>query len=90
MSQSAINTQGMILERALEATSTMMAPDAARFLLALRLDPVDEQRADELAAKAREGALSEEEGDEIDAYRRVGRLIEILRIRARLALSSVG
>ncbi len=63
-----------------------MSAELANFVLAIKLDPRDEQRANELAAKARSGSLSQEEETEIDEYRRVGRTIEILKLRARKSL----
>ena len=76
----------MILSRALATTVQSMSEELAHYLLTVKLDPVDESRANELAAKAREGALSAEEQAEIEEYRRVGRVMEILRLRARKTL----
>lgn len=90
MSQGTINTQTTILDRALGSTSPGMTPDAARFLLSIHLDPSDEQRANELAEKARIGSLTDEEQSEIDEYRRVGRVMEMLKLRARAALNQAG
>jgi uncharacterized protein YnzC (UPF0291/DUF896 family) len=64
-----------------------MAPDAARFFLSIRLDPSDLRRANELAARSRDGSLTTDEQREIDEYRRVGRFIEMLKVRARTALN---
>ena len=76
----------MILARALGSSSGSLTPELANFFLAIELDPADERRANELAAKARSGSLSPEEETEIDEYRRVGRFIEILKLRARMVL----
>jgi hypothetical protein len=86
MTQTLFNTQAMILSRALATTVQSMSEELAHYLLTVKLDPVDESRANELAAKAREGALSAEEQAEIEEYRRVGRVMEILRLRARKTL----
>lgn len=67
-----------------------MSPDTARYFLSIKLDSSDEQRANELAEKARDGALSAEEQTEIDEYRRVGRVIEMLKLRAKVALNHAG
>ena len=90
MSQTALNTQTTILSRALSAVAEPIGEELAHYLLSIRLDPSDEQRANELAEKGREGLLSTEEHVEIDEYRRVGRLIEILRLRARKSLGHTG
>jgi len=63
-----------------------MSPEAARYFLAVKLDPQDEQRANELAQLARDGSLSEEQQAEIDEYRRVGRVMELLKLRASAVL----
>jgi hypothetical protein len=86
MTQVTFNTQSMILSRALSTSSESMSEELARYLLAIKLDPVDESRANDLAAKAREGVLSAAEQIEMEEYRRVGRVMEILRLRARKAL----
>jgi len=90
MSTSAINTQASILERALGGDLSQMTPDTARFFLSMKLDEADERRANELAEKARGGLLSTDEQVEIDEYRRVGRVIEMLRLRAKIALNHAG
>jgi hypothetical protein len=86
MTQTIANTQSMILARALSTAAESMSEDLARYLLTIKLDPADESRANELARKAREGILSAEEHAEIEEYRRVGRVMEILRLRARKSL----
>ncbi len=90
MSQATLNTQTTILSRALSAVAEPMGEELAHYLFSIRLDPADEQRANELAKKAREGLLSNEEHVEIDEYRRVGRVMEILRLRARKSLGQTG
>ena len=83
-----MNTQTTILERALVSNVSKMTLDAASFLWGVRLDPVDEKRSNDLAAKSRLGTLTEDEQHEIDEYRRVGRLIEMLRIQAYAVLNA--
>ncbi len=83
MSQVILNTQGMILERAFSSIPSGMSVDAAKYFLSIALSDLDRQRADDLAAKARAGTLTKDEQSEIDEYRRAGRTIEMLRIRAK-------
>ena len=90
MSQATLNTQTTILSRALSAVAEPMGEELARYLLSIRLDLADEQRANQLAEKAREGLLSTEEQAEIDEYRQVGRVMEILRLRAHKSLGHKG
>ena len=50
-----------ILERAITADNESWSPEAARAILAFKLADADLRRADELAAKARCGAMTDEE-----------------------------
>jgi uncharacterized protein YnzC (UPF0291/DUF896 family) len=54
--------------------------------LSLELSEKDRARTEELAAKARAGSLSMEESQEIEDYRKTGRIIELLKIKAKTAL----
>ncbi len=85
MTQTIANTQTSILSRALSTTETV-SEELARYLLSIKLDPTDEARANELAARARLGVLNTAEQGELDEYRRVGRVMDVLRLRARKTL----
>lgn len=87
MIQATQNTQASILARALGSVSEPMTAELASYLIAIKLDPNDEQRANELAAKARSSFLSADEQAEVDEYRRVGRVIETLMLRAHQAVN---
>ncbi len=63
-----------------------MSPAVAEFILSIKLAENDRQRLQELAAKARQGALSEAEEGALDEYRRAGRLMEMMKLKARIAL----
>ena len=64
-----------------------LSPTAARALLKLRFPPQDVARMQDLAAKARRGALTESEALEIDTFERMGCLFDILHSKARRVLS---
>lgn len=83
MSQVISNTQGTILDRALSSIPSGMSVEAAKYFLSIALTDSDRQRTNDLAAKARAGSLTSEEQSELDEYRRAGRTIEMLRIRAK-------
>lgn len=89
MSSSTLNNQSTILDRALTATGVPTAA-TAEYLLSIQLDPSDADRANKLAERAREGELTAAEQAEIDEYRRVGKVVEMLKLRARLALNKAG
>lgn len=88
MSQTTNNTSATILARALVTSPQDMSVELANYLLAVELDPTDRKRADELAAKARAGTLTSIEEEEIEEYRRSGRIIEVLKLRARKVVNT--
>ena len=81
--------ESAILERAVTAENQSWSPEAARAMLAFKLAEADLRRADELAAKAREGSISEEEKRGLEDYLRIGRIIEFMKARAVLSLKAV-
>ena len=80
--------QSEILSRAIDEHTPEMSPEAARFLLSLTLAARDVSRMNELAEKSSAGTLDEEEVREIDEYRRSSRTVDILKLKARLALQT--
>lgn len=77
------NTEAAILARIIEADQAALTPDAARYLLSMKLTAKDEDRVNELSAKAREGSLSEVETQELDSYLHIGFLLGVMQARAR-------
>jgi len=63
-----------------------LTPDAARAILELEFDPEDRQRVDELSVKAQKGALTPQEGADLDESIRVAGELAILQSKARLLL----
>jgi hypothetical protein len=49
----------------LEPDDRELTPDAARYLLSIKLPTSDEDHVDELSAKARAGSLTEAESQEL-------------------------
>ena len=62
------NTEAAILARVIESDPSPITGDVARCLLSMRLPPADEERVNELSAKARAGSLGENEAQELDSY----------------------
>ena len=85
MSTAAAN-QNDIFARSLEIRGDRLSQDVAQFFLELDLSPDDRLRLDELAAKSRAGQLSEADQRDLEEYRRVGRLVELMKLKARAAL----
>jgi hypothetical protein len=67
------NTEAAILARVIESDATAITPDVARYLLSMQLPRSDQERVNELSAKARAGSLSEGETQELDSYLHIGR-----------------
>lgn len=80
------NDETAILARAVDPANWKLTPDAAQALVDLKLADDDKQRMDELAEKARAGELTADDEIEIDNYRQVGCLIELMKSKARLFL----
>jgi hypothetical protein len=77
------NTEAAILARIIQADERELTPDAARYLLSMKLPASDEDRVNELSAKARAGSLTELETQELDSYLHIGFLLGVLQAKAR-------
>jgi hypothetical protein len=85
MSASYENT---ILDEVLEPVARCFTPDVARQIAALQGASTLQARLDELAAKANEGELTEEEQEQYEAYVEAIDVISILQAKARKVLAS--
>jgi hypothetical protein len=82
------NSESAILARILHADSPELTLDAARYWLSVTLPASDQDRVDELSAKARAGALSQAESQELEHYLDIGFLLGTLQAKARLLLQT--
>jgi len=82
------NSMSAMLLRTLELTE--LTPEAIGFLLSLNLSAFDRARMSELTAKLNEGTTSEAEVREAGDYRRFCRMMDLLRLRARVAQKRQG
>jgi hypothetical protein len=82
------NDEAAILARAIDRSNWPLTVEAANAFLLLKLAEEDKVRMDELAAKARDGNLTADEELEIEEYRQVGCLIELVKSQARSFLSA--
>jgi hypothetical protein len=80
------NSEAAILARIIQADKRQLTPEAARYLLSMKLPPADEDRVNELSAKAREGSLTEAEAQELDSYLHIGSLLAVMQSKARRLL----
>ena len=83
------NTEAAILARIIQTDERELTPDAARYLLAMRLPSSHEDRVNELSAKARAGSLTEVESQELDSYLHIGSLLAVMQSKARQLLKHV-
>jgi hypothetical protein len=84
------NSEAAILARVIQLEPDDLSPAAARVLLKLSFPQQDRERMHELAVKNQDGALTEQEQCELESYRRVGRLLDLLAARARRSLAKHG
>ncbi len=86
MSPTVANSEAAILSRTIRPEQGDLSADAAKSLLSLSLPDSDQRRAQDLSAKASDGVLTQPEELELDNYRAVGRLLELMKSKARLSL----
>jgi hypothetical protein len=78
--------EAAIWERVMGPEKNGLSAAAARAILKLGFSDEDKDRMHELARKNREGALSEREKEEFEAYVKVGDLLSLLHLKARRSL----
>ena len=81
-------TQAGILSRLIRPEENNLTPEAAEGFLRIRFEQPDLDRMHELAAKNQEGTLRPEERDEMENYRNVGYLLDLIHSKARRALKT--
>jgi hypothetical protein len=79
-----------IWQRVLHPEVGDFPPDAARRFLEWDFADTDKKRADELAAKARAGTLSEAEQHELRSFMVVDAFLSIVHAKAQLSLRQAG
>lgn len=77
------NTEAAILARIIRADADPLTPEVARYLLSMRLPASDEERVNELSARAQAGSLTDAESQELDSYLHIGFLLGVLQAKAR-------
>ncbi len=75
--------------RLLDHIDAVLSPEAASYILNLRFPQSDIDRMQELAEKARAGALTLEEHIEMDNYERVGQVLSLMKSKARKSLRKI-
>ena len=81
------NTEAAILARIIiQSDETELSPEAARYLLSMKLPSSDEDQVNELSAKARASSLTEADTQELDSYVHIGSLLAVMQSKARRLL----
>ena len=75
-----------VLDRMLQPVTDCFTPAVARRILEARLDPVTQQRIDELASKANCGTLTDVEREEYAEFVESIDLVGIIKSKARSVL----
>ena len=83
------NNQADILARAIDGHADGLSFEVAQFIVTLELAEDDERRMNELAEKARDGHLAVGEEAELEEFRRCGRLMEMLKLKAHKVLQAM-
>ena len=79
--------ESAILNRIVEPQQGRWPPEAAQAVLSLALSPEDREKMNGLAQKSAAGKLTTDEELEIESYRQVCRLVDLLKARARVSLA---
>ena len=82
------STQAGILSRLIRPEADDLTPEAAEGFLRIRFEQRDLDRMHELAVKNQEGTLGPQERDEMESYRHVGYLLDLIHSKARRALKT--
>jgi hypothetical protein len=80
------NMNHTVLDRFLRPFTECLTPEVAQRIVNLQLDSQSQSRLDELAAKANEGQLTDDERQEYEEFVEGIDLIGILKARARTVL----
>ena len=75
-----------ILGRVIRPEAAGWSQEAARAILALGFSDEDRATMSALLDKAGDGGLSERERESLEHYRQVGRLLELMKLRAKKSL----
>lgn len=81
------NMNNTVLDRFLRPFTECLTPEVAQRIANLQLDSQSQARLDELAAKANEGQLTDDERQEYEEFIEGIDLMGILKARARTVLA---
>jgi hypothetical protein len=82
------SSEAAILDRVFRPSAGDWPRAAAEAILSVGFDQSDRDRMTELLEKAKAGQLSTEEAETLENYRHIGRLLELMKSRARRSLQT--
>jgi hypothetical protein len=82
------STGAAILNRVIQPESGDWPRAAAEAILGIGFDPKDLELMSLLLEKAQSGSLSPEEAEVLENYRHIGKLLELMKSRARRSLQN--
>jgi hypothetical protein len=88
MSSSQECSEAAILDRVFRPSLADWPQAVAEAILKIQFDPSDREKMTELMDKAKAGDLTPEQAETLEHYRHVGRLLELMKSRARRSLQS--
>ena len=77
-----------ILDRVIQPDSGDWPREAAEAILAIGFNETDRERMTALLEKAKDGNLTGEESEALENYRHIGKLLELMKSRARRSLQA--
>jgi hypothetical protein len=83
-------SEAAIWQRVIQPEQDDLSAEAARALLRLRFQQQDLDRMHQLAVKNQEDVVTEPERADLETYRRVGLVVDLLQAKARLTLKKRG
>jgi hypothetical protein len=82
------SSEAAILDRVFRPKAADWPRAAAEAILSVGFDQIDRDRMTQLLEKAKAGELSTEEAETLENYRHIGRLLELMKSRARRSLQA--
>ena len=84
------SSEAAIFGRLIHVEKSDLSDELAQYILQINFDSQDRDRVNELAAKARADALTDEERKELDRYNLVGDVLALWHSKARRSLTGSG
>ena len=82
------NSEAAILSRVIQPDSGDWPRAAAEAILGIGFSETDQEQMTVLLEKAKAGELTNEESEALEHYRHIGRLLELMKSRARRSLQT--